>query len=128
MIRAERLSFAGLGAGDVDPEVRWFDRCDFAGADLRHATFDGCHFRLCSFVKANLVAASFRGATFAGCHFTDANLSFADLTATTFTYVNTGTDQGRTVLEGVRVEGAKLSGVTTERVVGLPLAFGMPRP
>ncbi|MBD8606258.1 pentapeptide repeat-containing protein [Aeromicrobium sp. CFBP 8757] len=86
------------------------------------------HFRLCSFANALLVAASLRGATFAGCDFTDADLSFADLTETTFTYVNTGTDHGRTVLDGVRVDGAKLSGVTTERVAGLPLGFGMPRP
>jgi uncharacterized protein YjbI with pentapeptide repeats len=55
------------------------DRCSFRGADLRHATLDGCSFKLCDLSGANLRNASLRGVWFSGCDLTGADLRDADL-------------------------------------------------
>jgi uncharacterized protein YjbI with pentapeptide repeats len=113
-------SFVGMSLSSLHPGNRWFDRCDFSGADLRLATLDGCFFRFCRFVGANLTGASIRGATIAGCDLTEADLSNSDLTDSTFTYVNPGTPKGHTVLTGANLRNATLDGVEAERVVGWP--------
>jgi uncharacterized protein YjbI with pentapeptide repeats len=113
--------FVGMSLSSLHPGNRWFDRCDFSGADLRLATLDGCFFRFCRFVGANLSGASVRGATFAGCDLTDADLSNSDLTDSTLTFVNTGTPSGLTVLTGANLRNATLGGVQAERVVVGPL-------
>jgi len=109
-------SFAGADLTSVQVK-NWFDRCDFSGADLRHATF-AATFKMCSFVGANLRGAHLRGAHFVGCDLTDADLRDADLTGASFSYVNTGSDNGRTILNGIRWDGAQLGGTTFKRVVG----------
>jgi uncharacterized protein YjbI with pentapeptide repeats len=113
-------SFVGMSLSSLHPGSRWFDRCDFSGADLRLATLDGCFFRFCRFVGANLTGASIRGATFAGCDLTDADLGESDLTDSTFTFVNTGTPSGLTVLTRANLRNATLDGVEAEHAVGWP--------
>ncbi|MEV5687387.1 MULTISPECIES: pentapeptide repeat-containing protein [unclassified Streptomyces] len=41
------------------PRLR-FTRCSFIGADLRHATLDGCSFKFCDFSGADARGASLR--------------------------------------------------------------------
>jgi uncharacterized protein YjbI with pentapeptide repeats len=111
-------SFAGMSLTSLHPGNRWFERCDFSGTDLRLATLDRCHFRFCRFVGANLTGASIRGATFAGCDLTGADLTNCDLTDSTLTFVNTGTPNGFTTVNGANLHNATLGGVEAERVVG----------
>ena len=111
-------SFAGMSLASLHPGNKWFDRCDFSGADLRHATFDQCHFRFCDFRRTDLTGSSIRAATFAGCDFTDANLTNCDLTGSTLTDVNTGTCSGVTIMTGAVIKGVNLNEVVAERVVG----------
>ena len=97
------------------------ERESFAGADLRQATFDGRSFTWCNFRGADLRGASLRGCWFAGCDFREADLRWADLTEAEFTYVMThDPDHGRTDVSGVQWEGARLTRVTTDRVIGWP--------
>ena len=63
-VRGEDFSDADLTSVAV-PGQRWFERCRFAGADLRHATLDRVSFKLCDFSGADLRGASLRGASFA---------------------------------------------------------------
>ena len=116
--KIEKESFADMTLTSLRPAGRWFDGCEFAGADLRFATLDSCFFRFCDFSGANLQSASMRGATFAGCNFTDADLSNCDLTGSTLTAANTGAANGVTIVTGAVLTGARLGGIVTERVVG----------
>lgn len=79
---------------------------------------------LCRFDHANLQSASLRKATFGGCDFTHADLSYADLRNAQFIYVNTGTDEGLTVMTDALLVAAKTSGMVVERVVGLSAPLG----
>ena len=96
----------------------WLDRCTFVGTDLRHATLDGCHFKLCDFRNANFRGASVRHATFSGCDLRDADLRDTDLTGASFGSVNTGTEAGRTNLTDACLDGATLRDAQFENVVG----------
>lgn len=98
-----------------------FARCSFQGADLRHATLDGCWFKFCDFSGANLRGASLRGAVLAGCDLRDADLRDTDLTDVRLSSVNTGIPRlGPTDVTGARFEGTSLCNVHAEDVIGWP--------
>ncbi|MFF4540238.1 pentapeptide repeat-containing protein [Streptomyces aureus] len=112
-----RENFSGQDMVLVRPlEVR-FTRCSFAGADLRHATLDGCSFTLCDLSGADLRGASLRGARLAGCDLRGADLRDADLTGAG--RVNTGQSaHGLTDITGARLGGAILRDVQHDDVIG----------
>ncbi|WP_307844602.1 pentapeptide repeat-containing protein [Actinotalea solisilvae] len=86
-----RLDVSGVSLVSLAlPRSVWFDRCRFVGADLRHATLDGSHFKLCDFTGADLRGASPRGASFAGCDLTGVDLRGADLFDARFGAVGVG--------------------------------------
>ncbi|CAM5609648.1 Pentapeptide repeat-containing protein OS=Streptomyces cyaneofuscatus OX=66883 GN=G3I52_13415 PE=4 SV=1 [Streptomyces cyaneofuscatus] len=98
-----------------------FARCSFAGADLRHATLEGCWFKFCDFTGADLRGASLRGAVLAGCNLRDADLRDTDLTGARLSSVNTGIPRlGPTDITGARFEGTTLRNVQADAVVGWP--------
>lgn len=113
---ATRLSFAGADLTSVTARCG-FERVDFTGADLRLATLR-MWFKMCSFAGANLRGADLRGACLAGCDLSGADLRDADLRNVQFTYVNTGSSNGRTNLTAARFDGANLVGATFEQVIG----------
>lgn len=92
--RASLLSVTG-------PNLLWLERCSFAGADLRHATLDGWHFKLCDLTGANLRGASLRGTGFGGCDLTGADLRDTDLRYATFGPVGVGNGAIETCLDRV---------------------------
>jgi uncharacterized protein YjbI with pentapeptide repeats len=93
----------------------------FAHADLRQATLDGRSFKMCDFRGADLRGASLRGSIFSGCDLREADLRWADLTDAQFGYVLThDPGYGCTDVSGVRWEGARLTRVRTDRVIGWP--------
>lgn len=99
----------------------WLTRCSFRGADLRHATLDGCHFKMCDFHGANLRGASLRGATFAGCDLTDTDLRDADLTGARIGLVLTGSPpHGLTDSTGIRLDQAIVRDLQLDQVIGWP--------
>lgn len=100
------------------PELVWFDRCSFIGTDLRHATLDGCRFKMCSFQGANLRGASLRGAAFSSCDLRDADLRDTDLTGSHFSYSNSGPQPVRTDITGADLTGACLRDVQADQVIG----------
>ncbi|WP_237111812.1 pentapeptide repeat-containing protein [Nocardioides sp. WS12] len=110
-------SFPGSDLTSVVAGAMVFEHVDLSRADLRLATMRA-FFKMCSFAGANLRGANLRGATFAGCDLTGADLRDADLRDARFSYVNTGSDNGRTNLTGVRFEGADLAGASFDRVIG----------
>jgi uncharacterized protein YjbI with pentapeptide repeats len=112
--------FDGADLASVAPEQVRFRRCSFRGADLREALLDGCSFSLCDLQDANLRGASMRSATFTGCDLRRADLRDCDLTEAEFTYQATDDDSGRTDVTGALLDGADLTDVTVERVIGWP--------
>jgi uncharacterized protein YjbI with pentapeptide repeats len=101
---------------------RWFTRCSFAGADLRQATLDGCHFTLCDFRGATLRGASLRGVSWSGSDLRDTDLRDTELTGARFSWVNTGTPPyGRTDVTGARFDGATVRHVHLANVIGWEL-------
>lgn len=97
------------------------ERESFAGADLRHATFDGWSFKMCDFRGADLRGASLRGCSFWGCDLREADLRDADLTDATLTFVMTHDPaHGRTDVTGALWQGANLKRVRADRVLGWP--------
>jgi uncharacterized protein YjbI with pentapeptide repeats len=112
--------FDGADLASVAPEQVRFRRCSFRGADLRQATLDGCWFSLCDLIGANLRGASLRSATIVGCDLREADLRDCDLTEAELTYQRTGDDTGQTDVTGALLDGADLTGLTVERVVGWP--------
>jgi uncharacterized protein YjbI with pentapeptide repeats len=119
-LRISGRVFDALDLNSVLMNQLWLERCSFIGADLRHATLDGCHFKLCDFRDATLRSASMRGAAFAGCDFRNADLRDADLTGTRFGHVRTGTDTGRTDLTGALLAGPSMGDALFENVIGPP--------
>lgn len=100
--RLRGIDFSGARLDTVrTPDIVWVKRCSFAGADLRHATLDGCHFTLCDMRGVDLRGASLRGASFAGCDLSAAGLRDADLYGASFG------SQGRGVTP-TRLVGARL--------------------
>lgn len=97
-----------------------FERCSFDGTDLRQATLDGGFFKFCSFRGARMNGASFRGAQFAGCDLTGVDFAGCDVSGAKFGYVNTGADNGRTILRGAKFSAAQILVAEFDRVVGLP--------
>lgn len=99
-------SFTSLDFTDADlvslagPRHLWFERCDFADADLRQATLDGWTFKLCDFSGAKLRGASLRGTSFTACDFTGADLRDTDLRNVAFRRLGTGEDAIDTVFDG----------------------------
>ncbi|MFC4908321.1 pentapeptide repeat-containing protein [Actinomadura gamaensis] len=97
----------------------WFERCSFVAADLRHATLDGCSFKLCDLRGAVLRGASLRGVSWAGCDLRDADLRDTDLAGARFGFVNTGAPPyGLTDVTGAQFDNAIVRGLETERVIG----------
>jgi uncharacterized protein YjbI with pentapeptide repeats len=119
-LRINGRVFDAVDLSSVLMNQLWLERCSFIGADLRHATLDGCHFKLCDFRDATLRSASMRGAGFAGCDFRNADLRDTDLAGARFGYVLTGTDTGRTDLTGTLLAGASLDGALFDNVIGRP--------
>ena len=116
-----RESYDGMALASVQVQSLWFTRCSFRGADLRHATLDGCRFRWCDLRGVNLRGASLRGAMFAGCDLVDADLRDVDLTGARIGRVLTGAPpHGLTDATGVRIDGAVLRQVRFDEVVGWP--------
>ncbi len=116
--RLERVSFAGMDLISVHMRG-WFDRCDFSGTDLRQSTLSHAHFKMCTFQGANLRGTEMRGVWLSGCDMRNADLRDTDMTDATLGYVNTGEgDIGRTDMTGARLEGAVLTGITADRILG----------
>jgi uncharacterized protein YjbI with pentapeptide repeats len=117
----QRQSFDGGDLASVSLQL-WFTRCSFRGADLRHATLDGCHFKLCDLRGANLRGASLRGISLAGCDLTGADLREADLTAARFGQVLTGIPpHGLTNATGIKLDNAILRDLKLDQVIGWPI-------
>jgi uncharacterized protein YjbI with pentapeptide repeats len=88
---------------------------------LRHATLDGCHFKLCDLREVNLSGASMRGVIMAGCDLTGADLRAVDLTGARFGRVLTGAPpHGLTNATNMRLEGAVLRDLQLDQVIGWP--------
>lgn len=86
-----RFDFSKAALSSVSgPKMLRLDRCTFAGADLRHATLDGWHFKLCDLTGVSFRGASLRGAWFAGCDLSGADLRDTDLTDVQFGSVGVG--------------------------------------
>ncbi|WP_433191346.1 pentapeptide repeat-containing protein [Actinoallomurus sp. CA-150999] len=115
----DRQVFDGQDLASVRTQRLWFARCSFVGADLRHATLDGCSFKMCDFRGADLRGASLRGVSLAGCDLRDADLHDADLTASRLGYVNTGSHPyGLTDVTGANFANARLHDLQVDRVIG----------
>ena len=113
--------FDGEDLASVAPVQVRFRRCSFRGADLRQATLDGCSFQLCDLRGADLRGASLRSVAFTGCDLREADLRDCDLTGAELSFQHTGDDGGRTDVSGARFDGANLTDVSVERVIGWPL-------
>ena len=113
--------FDGADLSSVVLDRLRIDRCSLVAADLRHATLDGCRFRLCDLRRASLRGASLRFASLAGCDLREADLRDCDLTGARFGFVNTGAANGLTNLTGANMDGATLAGAAFDRVTGWPL-------
>jgi uncharacterized protein YjbI with pentapeptide repeats len=117
----QRESFDGGDLVSVRVQPLSFTRCSFRGADLRHATLDGCHFKLCDLREVKLSGASMRGVIMAGCDLTGADLRAVDLTGARFGRVLTGAPpHGLTNATNVRLEGAVLRDLQLDQVIGWP--------
>jgi uncharacterized protein YjbI with pentapeptide repeats len=115
----DRQVFDGQDLASVRTQRLWFARCSFVGADLRHATLDGCSFKMCDFRGANLRGASLRGVSLAGCDLRDADLKDADLTGSHIGHVNTGSHPyGLTDVTGANFTNARLRDLQVDRVIG----------
>jgi len=112
--------FDGEDLISIAPEQVRFRHCSFRGAQLRDAKLDGCYFWRCDLSGADLSGASLRSATFTACNLRAADLRRADLTEAELTYLANGADGGRTDLTGALLDGADLTDVTAERVIGWP--------
>jgi uncharacterized protein YjbI with pentapeptide repeats len=111
--------FDGADLTGVSPEHVRFRRCSFRGADLQGATLDGCDFFLCDLREANLKGASLRSVRFTGCYLGAADLRDCDLTEAELTY-SAGDDERPTDVTGALLDGADLTDLTVERVIGWP--------
>ncbi|KJK45510.1 pentapeptide repeat protein [Lentzea aerocolonigenes] len=112
--------FSGQDLTSIRTHTR-FDRCTFAGADLRQATLDRCSFKMCDLSGANLRGASLRGVSLAGCDLRGADLRDTDLTGAHLGRVNTGIPpHGLTDVTGAMFDEAVLRDVRAEDVVGWP--------
>jgi uncharacterized protein YjbI with pentapeptide repeats len=116
------VSFDGEDLMSVAAQHVRFRRCSFRGADLRGATLDGCSFSRCDLTGADLRGASLRSSTFTGCDLRRADLRDCDLTEAEITFQHTGDGSGRTDVTGARFDGANLTDVSAERVIGWPAA------
>ncbi len=93
------------------------EKRSFAGQDLRHRTFDGQFFKLCDFRGANFRSASLRTTRVVD----NADLRDTDLTDAVFSRVLThDTAYGRTDVTGALWQGATLTRVTADQVIGWP--------
>jgi uncharacterized protein YjbI with pentapeptide repeats len=104
----------------VAPEQVRFRRCSFRDADLSAATLDGCSFSMCDLSGAVLRGASLRSASFAGCDLRRADLRDCDLTEAELTFQAASDHEDRTDVTGALLDGADLTDLTVERVVGWP--------
>jgi Pentapeptide repeats (8 copies) len=94
-----RQVFDGQDLMSVRTQRLWSDHCSFVGADLRHATLDGCSFKICDF--------------------RDTDLRDADLTGGRLGYVNTGAHPyGLTDITGAKFDNAVLGDLQVDQVVG----------
>lgn len=99
------LDLSGLTLQSIAlPRHVFFDRCCFASADLRQATFDECSFKLCDFKGADLRGASLRGASFSGCDLSEVDLRGADLFDARFGAVGVGAGARPTRLRNARLD------------------------
>lgn len=115
----ERQVFDGQDLTSLRTRHLWFVRCSFVGADLRHATLDGCSFKLCDLREADLRGASLRNAGLAGCDLRDADLRDTDLTAARFGRVNTGAPpHGLTDVTGAMFDNAITRDLRIDQVIG----------
>ncbi|MEV5746477.1 pentapeptide repeat-containing protein [Actinoallomurus sp. NPDC052308] len=115
----DRQVFDGEDLASVRTQQLRFARCSFVGADLRHATLDGCFFKMCDFRGADLRGASLRGTSLAGCDLREADLRDADLTGGLLGYVNTGSHPyGLTDATGANFANARLRDLQVDRVTG----------
>ena len=116
-----REDFTGQNLAFTRTSRLRFTRCLFIGADLRHATLDGCWFKFCDLSGADLRGASLREVSLAGCDLRGADLRDTDLTGVRLGSVNTGMPPfGLTDVTGARFEGATLRNVQAEGVIGWP--------
>lgn len=132
--RRARISDAGYGhrfRGEVfdaaqlisvnGPELLWFSRCSFIGADLRQATLDGWFFLRCDFRRADLRGASLRHVRLTSCDLRDADLRSADLSSAEFSQANTGDPAtSAMLLDGARWDGAILDDVLVDPGIEWP--------
>lgn len=120
--KLQRRSFDGEDLTSVRLQQLWFTRCSFRGTDLRHATLDGCHFKLCDLREVNLRGASLRGVSLAGCDLSGADLRAADLTGAQFGQVITGIPpHGKTDVTGIKLDKAILRDLELDQVIGWPI-------
>ena len=117
------IDFSGAALHSVAaPGLLWVDRCRFTQADLRHATLDGCHFKLCDLDGADLRGASLRGATFAGCNLAGADFRGADLFDVSFGVVGVGAGSTPSRLIGARLDEGALRSARFDEGVERPPA------
>lgn len=103
------IDFSEAALDSVAPRgVLRLDRCLFVGTDLRHATLEGCHFKLCDLGRADFRGASLRGASFDGCVLSGADFRGADLFDVSFGSVGVGAGATRTLLDGARFDAGAL--------------------
>jgi uncharacterized protein YjbI with pentapeptide repeats len=117
--------FTGQNLASARTSQLRFTRSSFIGADLRHATLDGCWFKFCDLSGADLRGASLREVSLAGCDLRGADLRDTDLTGARLGSVNTGIPPlGLTDVTAARFEGASLHNVQAEGVIGWPPGRG----
>ncbi len=111
--------FDGQDLTSLRTSELWFVRCSFVEADLRHATLDGCSFKLCDLRGANLRGASLRGVRLAGCDLRDADLRDIDLSGGQLGLVNTGSKPyGLTDITGAKFDNAITRDLKIDQVIG----------
>ncbi|MGW3338627.1 pentapeptide repeat-containing protein [Streptomyces sp. NPDC001009] len=116
-----REDFTGQNLASTHTSRLRFTHCSFIGADLRHATLEGCWFKFCDLSGADLRGASLREVSLAGCDLRGADLRDTDLTGARLGSVNTGMPPfGLTDVTGARFDGATLRNVQAEGVIGWP--------
>lgn len=93
-----------------------FVRCDFSAVLLIDSVLRDCTFFECGFRKADLSSADCAGSNFTGCDMTRADLTRANLQGAVLDGCDMGwawlvdTDVRLASLEGVKLDGARLSG------------------